>query len=63
MGICEHLKVRRKCQECLAKQKTGAVIAPQEQGQLEEPGGVVSTSLEVVGDVTMTEAGGVGVGV
>jgi len=56
MALCEHSKVKSKCNECLAQQQAGGVIAPQKQGQ-PEGGGVVSTSLEVVGDVTMTEAG------
>jgi hypothetical protein len=60
MALCEHSKVKSKCNECLAQQQAGAVIAPQKQGQPEGEG-VVSTSLEVVGDVTMTEAGGMGV--
>jgi len=58
MALCEHAKVRSN--ECLAQQQAGGVFAPQEQGQ-PEGGSVVSSSLEVLGDVTMTEAGGVGV--
>jgi len=60
MALCEHSKVKSKCKECLAQQQAGGVIAPQEQGEPEGES-VESTSLEVLGDVTMTEAGGVGV--